>query len=93
MPHHLTERGRQQATRLAEELRGRPIARIASGPILRARKTAALLAAACGLPLDVTDALREYGCGVAEGRADAEAWALLDAVASPPRLWRWRSHP
>jgi 2,3-bisphosphoglycerate-dependent phosphoglycerate mutase len=80
LPHHLTERGREQARALADELRGAGVARIFSSPILRARETAAIVADVIGLPFVVTEALREYDCGVAEGRADEEAWAMYVAA-------------
>jgi 2,3-bisphosphoglycerate-dependent phosphoglycerate mutase len=80
LPHHLTERGREQARALANELRGAGVARIYSSPIPRARETAGIVGGALGLPFAVTEALREYDCGVAEGRADDEAWALYAAA-------------
>ena len=77
--HPLTELGRQQAAQLTQSLAELPVARIYSSPLLRARQTAEILAAAMGTPFEITDALREFDCGMAEGRSDEEAWAL----------WRW----
>lgn len=77
--HPLTDLGREQAAALAARLRGAGIVRLYSSPLLRARQTADILAAAWGLDYEVTDALREFDCGVAEGRADKEAWDL----------WHW----
>lgn len=74
--HPLTELGRAQAAALAESLHGRPIVRIYTSPLLRARQTAEIVASALGVPVEEADALREPDCGEAEGRDDAEAWAL-----------------
>ncbi len=78
--HPLTPRGREQAAALAERLRGRGITRIYSSPLLRAIETAVLVADRLGVEYEVTDALREFDCGIAEGRADAEAWALWQSA-------------
>jgi broad specificity phosphatase PhoE len=74
--HGLTERGRQQAAGLAESLRGAGARRIFSSPLLRAVQTAEVLSDALGIDYVVTDALREFDCGIAEGRSDPEAWEL-----------------
>jgi broad specificity phosphatase PhoE len=73
--HGLTAKGREQAAGLAEALRGR-VSTVYTSPLLRAVETAAVVCGALGLPLQVTDALREYDCGDLEGRSDAEAWAI-----------------
>jgi probable phosphoglycerate mutase len=70
----LTARGRQQAEKLAESLRHIPFTAVYSSPILRARQTTDILSAAFGVPCQVTEALREYGCGILEERADEESW-------------------
>jgi 2,3-bisphosphoglycerate-dependent phosphoglycerate mutase len=77
LPHPLTETGRLQAASLAEKLRGKPITRIYTSPIPRARETAEILSAALDVPLELTEALREPDCGVLEGRGDEETWAQL----------------
>jgi broad specificity phosphatase PhoE len=76
--HGLTERGRRQAEELAENLRGSgaDAGRIFASPLLRAVQTAQVLSNALGVDWEVTDALREFDCGVAEGRSDPEAWEL-----------------
>lgn len=71
--HGLTERGRQQARDLAARVR-QPVSRIYTSPLRRAVETAQILSAAWGVEYEVSDALREYDCGVLEGRDDAEAW-------------------
>jgi len=67
-PVPLNETGKSQAYRLAELLRGRSIQGIYSSPVIRARRTAEILASV--LQLEVTDeqGLCEIGCGEWEGR-------------------------
>ena len=74
--HGLTERGRRQVAELASRLRGAGATRIFTSPLLRAMQTAEILSETLGLRYEATDALREFDCGVAEGRSDAEAWEL-----------------
>jgi len=73
-PFHLTERGRQQAKALTEKIKSIPFAAIYSSPILRARETAEILSAGIGIPYQVTEALREYDCGILEEKGDEESW-------------------
>jgi broad specificity phosphatase PhoE len=72
--HPLTELGRQQAAELAQALTGVAITKIYSSPLLRAQQMAEIVAAALGLPVEISDALREPDCGIAEGRSDEAAW-------------------
>jgi len=78
--HPLTEKGRVQATALAQKLADIPVARLFTSPIMRAVQTAEILSDALGMPYEITDALREYDCGILEGRADEAAWQLHFAV-------------
>lgn len=78
--HPLTAKGREQAAALARKLENVAVARLFTSPIMRAVQTAEILSATFGVPYDTTDALREYDCGILEGRADEEAWALHMAV-------------
>ncbi len=80
LAHPLTELGRQQAMQLAQAMAALPVTRIYSSPLLRARQTAEILSAALGAPTEITDALREFDCGIAEGRSDDEAWSLSRRV-------------
>jgi len=75
-PFGLTERGRQQVHALAERLKDLPITTMYSSPVLRAMDTADILYQALGLPYRVTEALREYNCGILEGQSDEESWRL-----------------
>ena len=74
--HPLTDKGRQQARDLAEKLREAGIVKIHTSPLQRAVQTAKILAQTLGCEVEITGALREFDCGIAEGRADAEAWQL-----------------
>jgi broad specificity phosphatase PhoE len=80
LKHGLTGRGRAQARALVTALRGVPAARLFSSPLLRALQTAEILSESLGIPHEVTDALREYDCGILEGRSDAASWDLYETV-------------
>jgi broad specificity phosphatase PhoE len=80
-PHGLTPLGRQQASTLANSLRNVPITTIFSSPILRARQTAEILAETFHQMYQVTEALREYDCGILEYKADEESWKLHREIA------------
>jgi len=80
-PFGLTQVGRQQATTLANQFRDVPITAIFSSPILRARQTAEILARSFNLDYQVTEALREYDCGILEEKSDAESWKLHREIA------------
>lgn len=80
-PFGLTPLGRQQANTLANTLRDVPIAVIFSSPILRARETAEILARSFNQSYQVTEALREYDCGILEDKADEESWKLHREIA------------
>ena len=90
LDHPLTERGIEQASALAEALRPRGISYLASSPVLRARQTADIVASHLGLQVAVEGALREFDCGIMEGRGDEKAWAAHGAVfRSWVREGRW----
>lgn len=82
LPHALTAKGRWQAQQLAEQLSQLPIVAIYVSPILRAQQTAEIVAEKLGLPFETTDALREFDCGIMEGRGDAEAWQAHELVVA-----------
>jgi broad specificity phosphatase PhoE len=79
LPYGLTARGREQAERLAERFQEHSITRIYTSPLLRAIQTATMLADHLGVEWETADGLREFDCGVAEGRADEGAWQLWQA--------------
>jgi broad specificity phosphatase PhoE len=74
--HPLTELGHQQAHDLAAKLQTAGIAKIYTSPLQRAVQTAEILAQILGVEFEITGALREFDCGIAEERADPEAWQL-----------------
>ncbi len=80
-PFRLTELGREQATTLAQNLENIPITAIYSSPVLRARETAEILSQSLQLSYQVTEALREYDCGILEDKSDEEAWKLHGEIA------------
>jgi len=72
--HPLTLKGREQTEALARQLQGRPISHVYSSPLLRAIETSIILANRLSVEFKVTDALREFDCGILEGRSDEDAW-------------------
>lgn len=86
----LSDLGRRQAAAVAERFRatlaGDRIGEIWSSPLVRARDTAAAVAAALGLPVMVDDDLRELHAGVFQGHL----WAELEEL-HPEAVARWRS--
>lgn len=78
--HPLTDLGRSQAQELAVVVTPYAVRRIVTSPIRRAMETAEIVGGVLGLPVEGSDALREFDCGVFEGRADPTAWAAHAAV-------------
>jgi len=69
----LTEMGQEQARALARRLKGSyGVCAIHASPLLRARKTAEIVAEALSVPLEFDDRLREYDCGLITGMTIAE---------------------
>lgn len=84
----LAPEGLAQAEALARALRDEPLAAVYTSPLLRARATAAAIAAPHGLPLRELPLLREMSFGAWEGR-------LPDEVRSedPERFRGWMERP
>lgn len=80
LTHPLTEKGRAQAETLAARLGSVGITHIYCSPLLRAQETGQILSRAWGVPVTLTDALREFDCGIWEGRGDLEARQGWDAI-------------
>ncbi len=80
-PFGLTALGKQQAKTLAENLKDLPITAIYSSPVRRAMETAEVLAVSFLLPYQITEALREYDCGILEEKSDEESWRLHREIA------------
>lgn len=78
--HDLTDKGRQQALTLAQNLKAICVVKLFSSPLLRAVQTAEILSEELCAPYETTDALREYDCGVLEGKSDAASWEVHHEV-------------
>ena len=74
--HGLTPKGRTQAIALSQHLQTLSITHLYSSPLLRAIETSVIVANHLEIQYDVVDALREYDCGIAEGRSDEAAWQM-----------------
>jgi broad specificity phosphatase PhoE len=77
--HSLTDVGYVQAFELAKWLKKLTVKKIFTSPLLRAIQTADILADYLQVPCEQVDGLREFDCGIAEGRSDRGAWALWQA--------------
>jgi len=90
-PHTpLSERGQEQARRLAERMRGLPLAAVLTSDYARARATAEAVSAATGAPLQVREGLRERNLGDLRGTPFAEL--TVDVFApdyEPPNGESW----
>lgn len=64
---HLNAEGRAQAERIATRLAMKPIRRIFSSPMERCRETAAPLAEALGVPVQICEAINEVDFGEWQG--------------------------
>jgi probable phosphoglycerate mutase len=85
--HPLTRTGRQQAAVLSDKLQNCAITRVYSSPLLRAIETSIIVANRLEVDYEVVDGLREFDCGIAEGRADQEAWQLWQSAVD-----NWTKH-
>ena len=88
--HPLTEKGVEQAQALAQKLAGIPFEIIYSSPILRARQTAQIVADQLCVPVEVTEALREWSVGIYEGTTDPKGWELHRQVQED---WFFKDKP
>lgn len=84
----LTPRGRDQARQAARQLSGEGVDQVVTGPLSRARDTAATIADAAGVPLRIDARLCEVDYGPLEGMDRAQAAERLgDAYL------QWRERP
>ena len=77
----LTALGKQQALTLADRLKDITFTAIYSSPIMRARETAEILSRSFSLQYQITEALREYDCGILEDKSDEASWRLHTEIA------------
>jgi probable phosphomutase (TIGR03848 family) len=87
----LNEAGRKQADGLVERLKGAPIKFIYSSPLERARETAAPLAAARGLPVEIRPGLGEVQYGQWTGKSlkvlgRTKLWKVVQQLPSAMRF-------
>ncbi|EMG35971.1 fructose-2,6-bisphosphatase [Desulfocurvibacter africanus PCS] len=87
----LTERGRREVRELAERLRGVGLSAVLSSPLERARQTAAPLAEAVGVQVDVRQELNELNYGQWTGKSYAELqgdprWKAFNSFRSGTRI-------
>jgi broad specificity phosphatase PhoE len=75
-PFGLTALGKKQVNILAAKLKDVPITAVYSSPVLRARETADILSQSLHQPYQVTEALREYDCGILEEQSDDASWII-----------------
>jgi broad specificity phosphatase PhoE len=80
--YHLSERGRRMADRVAERIGDRDITHIVSSPLERAQETAAPLAAARGLTVQVDERVIESG-NLFEGKR----FEIRDSLLRQPKIW------
>lgn len=85
---HLSARGRRQAERIAQRLRGEAVCAVYSSPLVRARETAEVTAAALGIELRVTDAISEIRTGRLLDGTWGSWWVGVASRAGLP--WRVR---
>lgn len=84
----LSDKGREQAKRLAERLRGSSVEALYSSDLRRARETAEVVGECVGRPPELWPELREVALGEWEGLKREEI------VARYPKEWsRWASRP
>jgi broad specificity phosphatase PhoE len=68
--HGLTDKGKRQAERLADNLKSVHFTALYYSPILRAVQTADITAKRLNITYETKDALREYDVGILEGKSD-----------------------
>jgi probable phosphoglycerate mutase len=74
----LNEFGHAQAAALGARLTAEPLSAVYASTAIRAQQTAAAVAAAHGLDVQVVDGVHEVFCGELEGRSDEGARAQFD---------------
>ena len=80
LDHPLTPAGRLQAESLTRRLSAAGLTSVYTSPVPRAHETASLLCRALNLPLQSADGLREFDCGILEGRSGPFAWWRFSRV-------------
>jgi broad specificity phosphatase PhoE len=89
----LTALGRQQATDLAQHLRGLPLAAVYCSPLERACETAAAVAAAQQLTATTVQDLAEIGVPLLQNASQTEVDAYFLSAAKRPFRDHWEGFP
>jgi len=90
LPFPLTEAGREDARRIAGELKEIvPVSRIISSPLLRAKQTAEAFSAVYGIPVSFDERLSEQNLGAFSGMSYDEVKLLPDYQPDPLLRWDW----
>lgn len=84
----LSDEGRRQAAALGQRLSAEQLHAVYASPMARTRETAAIAGAACHLPINVLDGLREIGHGHWEGLTRQEVEASF-----PEEYASWEEDP
>jgi broad specificity phosphatase PhoE len=79
---HLSERGRRMADRVAERIGDRDITHLVSSPLERAQETAAPLAAARGLAVELDERVIE-----SRNLFEGKRFDIRDSLLRQPRIW------
>ena len=86
--YHLSELGRKMAERVAESFAGHDITAVVSSPLERARETAAPIAAAFDLEIDIDPRLIE-----AANHVEGKQFGVGDGSLRRPRHWPYLVNP
>jgi len=86
----LDDVGLGQADDLAQRLAREPVSAVHASRAVRAQQTAAPVAAAHGLPVDVIDGVQEVFCGDLEGRTDHPSREAFEHVTRAGCAANWR---
>lgn len=90
MDFPLTEKGQADAEAIAREMKGQiQLDQMVSSPLLRARQTAAPIAAAYGLTVETDERLTEQELGVFSGLTYAELDSRPDYMHDRTQRWQW----
>lgn len=78
--YHLTEKGRQQATEAAQQLKKEKVDGLFSSAFARAKETAEIIGKEIGLEVEFDQHLREHGMGPFNGKLDKEFLAQFASL-------------
>ncbi|HET7349503.1 MAG TPA: histidine phosphatase family protein [Marmoricola sp.] len=80
---HLSERGHAMADRIADRIGDRDITHVIASPLERAQETAAPLAAALGLSVEIDERIVESS-NIFEGKR----FEIRDSILRQPQIWK-----